>query len=484
MINLKIFNILETFSQNDWDNLVLYIKSSDAISGRKYLPLVLELKNFGTRFSELEKIPASEIFEKAYKKTFNTHTIFNRQSELLNLLKIFLEKNAYKKDLLTGISFYFSELISRNLMDIFYCEYKGKKDIIENDYYNENSFKTLSKIIENKSDYFALKNDMDKGINAYCKSCNVLLAEILSNLYKTGQEFQILKQYKLNKNNSIYSFIDFIDSDNFFCKLEKQNEPIFIVPLIHYYIFKSLQNPDCKRYISKAKQIYFANEKQFPEKFKLHIYRMIMSYYYEKINRGEEKYFKDLFLLFKRKLKQNLVSDFTERYFFYNNIFCEYVITGLKVKQYKWVEMVIKKYSPLLPEDIREDEYTLAMIRLHFAKKEHEKIFEMLNSSKIKNKKIYMDSIYYKLISCYELERYEECYKEIDNVRHYLKNNREKILKVRVLPLKKYLDGFSKLLNYRTNPYDKNINSIYYEFEKLGISKEDWMYKKFQEISE
>jgi hypothetical protein len=484
MINLKIFDILSTFSQNDWNNFVLYIKSSDAISGRKYLPLVFELKNFGTRFSELEKIPASEIFEKAYKKTFKTHTIFNRQSELLNLLKLFLEKNAYKKDLLTGISFYFDELISRNLMDIFYCEYKEKKDIIENDYYNENSFKILSKIIEKKSDYFALKGNSPNSVSAYYESTDALFAEILSNLYKTGQEFQILKQHKLSKYNYMHNFLDFIDFDKLFDELEKQNKPVFIVPLIHYYVFKSLQNPNCKRYISKAKQIYFANEKRFSEKFKLHIYGKIMSYYYFKINNGEEEYFKDLFLLYKRKLKQNLVSDFTEHYFFYNNIFCEYVITGLKVKQYKWVEIVIKKYSPLLPEDIREDEYTLAMVRLYFEKREHEKIFEILNNSKIKNKKIYIDSIYYRLISRFELEKYEECYYEIDNARHYLKNNKEKILRVRALPLKKYLDGFLKLLNYRTNPYNKDINSIYYEFEKLGILKKDWIYSKFQEILE
>lgn len=320
----------------------------------------------------------------------------------------------------------------------------------------------------------------------FLKSSDTLLAETLSNIYRTAQEFEILDFYSVNKNNHMFDFIKAIDSDIFFEGLEKQDKPIFIIPLIHYYLYKSLQNINCKKYINKVKRIYFANEKQFPEEFRLHIYGKIMSYYNIKINKcnSEEEYFKELFLIYKRKLKQNLVSDINEHYIVYNNVFCEYVIAGLKNRQYNWVEMVIKKYSPLLPEEIREDEYTLAMLRLYFAKKEYEKIIEIIKKSKIHNKKHYIDSIYYKLMSYYELEDFEECYQEIDNTRHYLKNNKAKILRVIALPLKIFLDGFSKLLNYRMNPYDKDINNIYYEFEKLDILKEDWMYEKLKEISE
>ena len=482
MINIYLYNILSTFSEKEWSNFVLYIKSYDVVSRRKYLPLVLELKKYRMKLSELKKISIAEIFSRAYNRTVNIQTLFNRQTELLNLVKKFLKNITYEKNELLQTSLYFDELISRNLINQFSRDYGKNKNVMENCYYDENSYKILSKILDNKSEYFASKGNSTESVNAYYESTNVLFAEILSNLYRSGQEFQILKQHTPGKQNSLQNFMDSIDSDKLFNELEKQNKSIYTVPLIHYYIFKSLQNPVCKKYISKAKQIFFANEKHFPEKFKLHIYGKIMSHYYIKINNGEEKYFKDLYLLFKRKLSQNLVSDFTEHYFFYNNVFCEYVITGLKVKQFKWVEKVIKKYSPFLPENIREDEYTLAMIRLYFTKKEYAKVIEIIKGNKIQNKKHYIDSIYYRLMSYYELGNFEECYLEIDNTRHYLKNNKEKILRIRALPLKKFIDGFSKLLNFRMNPYDKDINNIYYEFEKLDILKEDWMYEKINEI--
>lgn len=489
MINFRIYKILSTFSKKDWNDFSKFVKASDISSGRKYQPLLIEIKKYSKRLKTLKNIPIAEIFKKAYNKTFSNQTIFNRQNEFLNLLKKYIGNIEYKKNELLETYFYLEGLLSRNLLDIFSFEYKRKKNTMEKYYYDENSYKVLSQII---GEYVVCSilinseknNSGNADSNLKLKYLDFVLAEILSVLYKNGSEAQILRYYKLVKNNFILDFINLLNTDVFFEELEKQNEPIFIIPLIHYYIFKALSDMDCKKYIDKAKRIYFMNENSFPEEFKLHIYGKIMSYYNMKINKGEPKYYKDLLLLYKRKLKQNLVSDLSEHYLVYNNVFCEYVIIGLLEKQYKWVEMVIKKYSPLLPEDIREDEYTLAMIRLYSAKKEYKKIIEILKSRKIQNQKHYLDSIRFKLISYYELEEFEECYKEIDNARHYYMYNKNKVLNERISAFKKFLDGFSKILNYRMNPFNKDLNDIFYDIKSLGFPKDDWIYKKIQEISE
>jgi hypothetical protein len=484
MININLYRIFTTLTEKEWQDLVLYIKSHDAISRRKFLPLILELKKYNKKMNVLKEVSVSEIFLRIYGKTVKARTMFNRQNELLNLTKEFLKNNAYKKDELLQTNLYYNELISRNIINLFSREFNKKKDFIENNYYNENSYKMLSNIIRLKGDYFKLNGENDNSINAHFISFDILLAEILTNLYKTCQQIQICRMFNITKNSSLLNFTDYIDSDKFFEELESQNEPIFIVPLIHYYIFKSLQNLDSHKYISKAKRIFFLNETRFSEEFKIQIYNMIMSHYDEKVNRGEQKYYRDLFLLFKRKLKNNIVSDISYCYAFDNNIFREYVIVGILSKQFKWTEMVIKKYSPLLPESIRKDEYTLSMSRLFSAKGEHEKVIETIGTHKINNKLLYLDSVRLIFKSLFELQNYEECYKEIDNARHYINNNRKKILKVEILSFKQFINGFSLLLNYYTNPYNKDVNSIYYELEKSGIStKEQWIYKKFQEIS-
>ena len=480
MINKKLYKIFSTFSKKDWKDFILYVKSSDIIYGRKFLPLVLEFKKHSLKLGELQKIQPPILFEKAYDKIFSDRTISSRQNELVNILKKFLESIAYKKDELYGINFYFRELLSRNLTDVFSYEYKKKKNTIDKYKYSEESYNVLSKLTLFNT-VTLLKQKMSF-FESYFYHSKVLFADIISNLYKTGQQIQLYKRYFIKSDyDPILRFIDAIASDEYFDELEKQKETVFIVPLIRYYIFKSQQNLDNEKYISKVKKIYFANENKFSDDFKTNIYQMIMTYYNIKINEGKLKYLNDLFLLYKKKLTQNLVSDLKEQGE-YVNIFREYVITGLRVNQYKWVEMVIEKYSPLLPDNIREDEYTLALVRLHFAKKEYETTIRKIHEHKSQNIIHYIDSIKIKLASYYELQKYEECYLEIDNAKHYINTHVIKIPQIYLQNFKVFLNRFLKLLNYRTNPFNKDIYNVLRKIEKSHFSMQDWMLKKFNEL--
>jgi len=154
------------------------------------------------------------------------------------------------------------------------------------------------------------------------------------------------------------------------------------------------------------------------------------------------------------------------------------------MKQYKWVEMVIKKYLPLIPEDIRKDEYALAMMRLHLSKREYQKVIEITDNFKIKNTIHYLDSVGFELISLYELKRYEECFLVIDRTKHFIINNKLKTSGI-AYSLEQYqdfIDTFLKLLNYRTNPFNKDINNLLYDTEKSSSMMKEWINEKLKEI--
>ena len=482
MINTKLYNILTSFSKEDWNNFILFTKSADANSDRKHFPIVSELNKYNNRLSELKGIHFSDILKKAYKKEYNAKTISNRQSELLNLIKDFLKFNAYNKNKLLQTNLYFEELISRNLINIFAKEYNEQKDNIENNFYDSNSFNLVSQIFGTLAEYYAIKRNRNSSLEAIDKFNSYLLADILSRLYDSGQLIQLLEYHKFSRYEPLYLFLNSIESDKFFDELENQNNPIFTIPLIHYYIFKSFQKPDSFEYVSKAEQLFFANEKNFPEKFRLHVYKMIMNYYNIGNNNGKN-YFMNLFLLIKRKLENNLVSDLKDHYAIDTNVFREYIITGLEVKQFDWVEMVINKYSPILPEDVREDERKLALARLHFERKEYDKTVEITNNYKFNNERHYFDAKKLLLKSLYELEDYEECYQEIDKAKHYIRNNKVKLLEVRTSSFKIFLNRFSKLLKYSSNPLSKDSNNIIYELEKSISSNNLWICEKLKEIS-
>lgn len=484
MINKYLFSVFSSFSAGDWNAFKKYVKSCDAVSSRKFYPLVKVMMKFSLNLDKLKIISAEKLFKKAYGKNFNTQTLLNRQTELLNLTREFLINYASKRNNLNEINTYQQELLSRNLLDLYSRDSSKTKDVLKTNLYNEDAYKYLQEYVLINGSYYQMKNKQKISMDFYFSHSKILLAELLCSLYRTGQEFQVYKYASIDYGyNPVLAFIESISSDKFFENLEKQNEKLFIVPLIRYYIFKSAQNPDNARYISKALNIFFSNENNFTEYFRTEIYRMFMSYYMVKLNRGEPKYLKNLFLLHKRKLKNNLVSDLKSSSY-PANVFREYIITGLKVKQYKWVENVISKYSPLLPENIRDDEINLAMIRINFSRREYNKTLEIINSHKSKNYTHHLDSMVYRLASFYELKNYEEAYFEVDRAKHYLMNNRSKISEIRKKYFKVFIDKVLKLLNYYANPFNKDPEIILFEIEnnESNFMMKDWVTDKAKEL--
>ena len=120
MINIKLFNLILTFSENDRKNLNLFIKSQDSITGRKYYPLFNELEKYKMHPDKLKSIPAEKIFENAYGgKKFSYQTISNRQTELLKLILKYFEKTSNENNQLAKLNSLYNELLSRNQLSEF-----------------------------------------------------------------------------------------------------------------------------------------------------------------------------------------------------------------------------------------------------------------------------------------------------------------------------------------------------------------------------
>lgn len=466
MINIKLFKLILTFSENDRKNLNLFIKSQDNITGRKYYPLFKELEKYKMHPDKLKFIPAEKIFENAYGgKKFSYQTISNRQSELLKLILKYFEQTSNENNRLAKLNSLYNELLSRNQLSEFRKIYNKNLNIHNEYLFKEETYKDLQETILNDASYYQFIKMPERANEIYFSHSKILLADILCKLYRTGLEFLVQKYYSIShEQNPILNLIESVKGDDFFESLAQANDKIFIIPRIRYFLFKCFQFPDEKKYIRQAEKIFFENEKYFDDDFIIDVYRMIMSYYIIKINSGETKFYENLYRLYVRKLKQNLVSDI--KYCNYPaNIFREYVITGIRVKKFKWVEKVIKKYSPLLPENIRSDEYSLAMIRFHFAKNEYAQALKIIVEHKSNNIMHYFDLSMYRLIIYYELKRYEEAYYEIDRIKHFMKN-RNDIPEVTLKPFRKFINLFQKLLNFRSNPNDKKYDNLMFELKK------------------
>jgi hypothetical protein len=484
MLNKYLFSAVNTFSAEEWTEYKKFIKSRDSISGRKYYPLVNLLSKYIKKPDALKQIPSEKLFKRAYGKNYSSQTLLNRQTELLNHTRKFLKQKAGEKNNFSELNLYSQELLSRNLLDLYSRDTAKTGEQINANLFNADSYKYLQEYVLLDASYHQLCKEQKTSLDVYFRHSRILLADILCSLYRTGQELQVQKYDSIDYGlNPVLEFIDSFDADSFFRKTEKLKDKMFIIPQMRYYLFKSIQNLDGQKYISKAVKIFYSNEKHFPEYLRTEIYRTLMTYYNMKQNMGEPKYYNDLFQLYKRKLNQNLVSDL-KMCSYPANVFREYILTGLKVRQYKWVEMVIKKYSPLLPENLRKDEVNLASVRFCFYRREYLKALDLINNHKSKNNLHHLDSMRYRLACNFELKKFEEAYSEIDKSKHYLKYNKSKIPEFHRVYFKIFLDKVLKILNYIVNPFNKDPEMILFEIEndESNYLMKDWVSEKAKEL--
>lgn len=476
-MNSKLIEILSSFSKEEWMKFENFVKYSDSESSREYYPLVKQLKSYENNFDLLNKVSPTIIFGNAYGEgKYKPQTVSNRQSELLKLCRSFLTYQAFQEDELLKEVFLMSELTTRRLLKNYDGFRNRRNKILENNLYKEETYKYLREFLLNDAGYFQIKKDESKVDTMYLRYSQYLLADEINNLCKTGIEILTRKTIgeRIEQSNVI-DFLNSLDSSGFFKRLENSNEKVFIIPLIHFYLFKSVMLPEKVENITIVEKLYFANEDKFSVDFKMYIYRELISYYINKSNRGEKKYCINVFNLINKKLKQNLTSDIQRSVGY--NIFREYVIAGVRLKKFKWVEKLIRKYSPLLPDKIRNIECSISWVRLYFNKGEYGDAMNILNKLKSTTFVYYMDISVFKLSIFYEIEKYEEAFKEINKIKRYktTENEVQYIIKF----LKQFLKYYRRLLICKTDP-NKNPEDLLFEIEKDPVTymMKDWIIEK------
>jgi hypothetical protein len=199
-------------------------------------------------------------------------------------------------------------------------------------------------------------------------------------------------------------------------------------------------------------------------------------------NTGNPHILKEVFKLYDMKLKLGLHSELKAiRY--PSTAFRDYVVVGLKLKKYKWVENFIEKYSQELPKEIRDEEMKMAYVRLYLFKKEFDNALQYLNELKTSNYIYLLDASRIKLRIFYEKSYFEEAFLEVDRIKHYIKNNTKKVaLSVRKYS-KEFNDVYNELLKLRLNPDKEGIDFLFNNIQKTtSLVAKDWFIEKIKEM--
>jgi hypothetical protein len=481
MRNLKIIQLLNSFSKEEFTEFIYFAESPFYRKERKYTEILSELKKYFTSKKDLKDIPSEKFYDKIFQgKKLNSQTQRNRINELTKIGEKFIAEKELAKD----------ENLRKLLLLKGYKDRKLNKQFISE--FNKimgtiSKKSTKSNIV---SDILNLKVMFSKEIRKYDdmfsdfnNHIEYLFVYFLENLFESKKEYEIEKMYGVNPSIKILeiltSNINFINLIN---SIEEQNNPSYLKLIINYYQYKSLANLDDIKSFEKLQKIFNSSINQMSNDEKNEIMTHMITYYFYKINDGKTEYLKNVFQLYKLKLKLGIYDELKEiRY--PSSAFRDYIVVGTRLKQYKWVENFIKKYSNKLPLDIKEEETNMAYARLYFGKKEFSKSLDMSDRINSNNPLYYLDASRNKLRIFYETLKFEEAFFEIDRIKHYINNNFKKI----ALPVRKYskefLESYNKLLKFRLNPdkieidfFLKNIS------ESETLITKNWFIEKTKEL--
>jgi hypothetical protein len=437
--------------------------------------------SFHLNWDKLNSITNKEFYGKIFPgKPYSNKTLRNRLNELTVVAKKFIVMKESENEESQNNLMLLKGLRERKRFGLFRSEFEK----INNEIDKDSSKSHYNSEIKLLSAYVYLENqDYKKTFESFRNHTDYKLTYYLENIFEMMLEFESEKQYDINtKNNIAYDLINNFKTDNFIKTIEQKNDVSYLFVLLYYYLYKSFKDLYDERSYKKFYDLFFKNLNVLSYEQKNAFFDYMISRYFSITNSGKPEYLKEVFKLYDIKLKLGLHSELKSiRY--PSTAYRDYIVVGLKLKKFKWVEEFIQKYSDELPLEIRDDEINMAYARLYMFKKEYLKAIKLLNSKRTSNYIYTLDASRIKLRCYYEITDFENAFLEIDRIKHYIKNNTKKIaLSVRKYS-KEFLDIYNELLKLKLSPDKKEIGYLLKNIQNSGILPfKDWLSEKIKEM--
>lgn len=344
-----------------------------------------------------------------------------------------------------------SQKTSLRPADYYYQQYK-----IENNIYLLNEYETRR---SDRTNIESISDNLDK----------FYIAEKLRLICAVATQ-QIFVNHDYN--------IDFIDEIKKYVKTDKYRD----VPPIALYsqILLTLSEQDEEKHYFQLKSYLDKFGLQFPKNEARDVlYMAAQNYCIRKINQGNQKFLKELFILYQDLLdKEIILGDGELSPWYFRNI----VVIALRLGEFEWTEKFINRYHVFLPENFKENAVTFNLAQVYFYQKKYDKVIRQLQNVEYEDVTYNLNSKSILLATYYETDETEPMISLMESFRTYLNRHKEipQSRKVHYQNLIKYAKRLLKIL-----PNDKKaIEKLKVEINdnKNYIASYNWLDEKIQEL--
>lgn len=483
MINSSLVTILKKLDAKEFKELGEFINSPFFNKNQSVIKLYGYLRKYFPEFDcvELEKENVyRKVFSGAeYNDGFMRTVIFN----FSNLVEEYLSYISFKKNPVSSGVYLLDELNNRKLEKHFqkkladvqknidkadindtqYYYYKFRIEYILTDYYNWRRYK-----IKDYKDY------EDKSI--------LNLIEFLTSSFLSGT----LTFYKFLEHKSHYEKVDFemkfLDSvieylkekDNYFKNIPKIKSELYQVLLLKE------ENED---YFQVLKEIYMNDTGEFNRDEKYSLGNVLQHFCVIMQYKGETKYIKERFELYKILVENRYYANSTDVYFD-DILFGNIVLVASNLQEYEWAEKFIDEHKELLAPENKQNIINYSLARVYIGKGEYEAALNclmLIKSLKQIQFKIAVRNLI--LMAYYELSLFTQAYAMLDSQRHFLSKSLKYLPEERVVIHSNFFKLYAKFLRVKEKIGSKEIPDLKREIGNTpNLPERNWFLKKLEEL--
>lgn len=213
---------------------------------------------------------------------------------------------------------------------------------------------------------------------------------------------------------------------------------------------------------------------EITEERNLHV--LGQNYCIRSVNSGKVEYFNELFKLYRLGLEKEVIqSDLSQFPPAFKNI----VSTGLRVRQFQWVEHFIAEYSELLPKESRSDFENYNLARLRFDQEQFNEARKLLQTVEFKDVFITLNARVLLIKTCFELDQLELAEHQLKSFRTYI--SRQKNLSYHGNIFRANATFIAKLIRLNFND-EESVSRLRDEIRsEKNLQERSWLMAKLEQ---
>ncbi len=424
MENIKLTQVLRTFTKNEWREFSKFADSPYFNKGRNYRPLLKELKRYYPQFSS-RSFSKQNIYKKLFPGKVYKETVLKTMISGLHRLaiKFLIQKNVESNDNVIQPRL-LNELRLRKLNSHAEKLIREKKQLYKNKKIDLRDFFNKMILQEEIHDFYHATDQRKKIASERIKFAEYILYYFTLEMLVTEKEMILEKNFLKSsfKSTSLGRAMVYINIQKIIGLIEKNDPANYPLLSIYYNILMSYKYLDDDTYYFKLKSLTEEFADNMGLDLKARIYLNLESICSQKTLTGRVVFYDEHFEILEKIISENIYAFFGLGNFISNRLFRSIVSTSLYLKKYQWLNEFIAKYIHKTDPEFTEHLFHYSHAHLCFAEGKLDE--SLYHATKIEQKQFIYKIDIKNLISriYYDTGSIEELYSMFDSYSHLLKN--------------------------------------------------------------